>query len=206
MKEKDNKGFWNKFSGIYDFFMKKDEKMYEELVELIKIELNKEMNMLELATGTGSIGLKLAHYVRMLEATDFSEEMIELAKQKGKKITNIHFSVQDACHLPYKAQSFDVVLIANALHIMPEPKKALENIRRVMKEDGILIAPNFLWDTDNKWLLLKKKLMELVGFKAFNNWSMQSYIEFIESNGYQVIKHECLPSDFPLGYVVAKKA
>lgn len=205
MKDKGNKGFWNKFSGLYDTFMKKDEKMYEELVRLIKKELHQEMNMLELATGTGIIGLKLAPYIRLLEATDFSPEMIEIAKEKGKHLTNVHFSVQDACHLPYKPESFDIVLIANALHIMPEPEKALESIRKVMKADALLIAPNFLWDDKRKGLRLKQKLMNLIGFKAFNNWSLESYIAFIEANGYKVIKHHYLQSDFPLGYVVAQK-
>lgn len=206
MKDKDNKGFWNKFSGIYDGFMKKDEKMYGQLVELIKLEVHKEINMLEVATGTGSIGLKLAPYVRLLEATDFSAEMIEKAKQKGKHLTNVRFSVKDACNLPYKSGQFNVVLIANALHIMPEPEKALANIKRVMKDDGLLIAPNFLWDEGNKWLAFKQKLMGIAGFKAFNNWSLESYIAFIEANGYKVIKSERLQSDFPLGYIVAEKA
>ena len=36
-----------------------------------------------------------------------------------------------------------MVLIANALHVMPEPEKALKEIDRVLKDKGILIAPEF---------------------------------------------------------------
>ncbi len=35
-------------------------------------------------------------------------------------------------------------MIANALHIMPTPEKALAQIRRVLKEDGIMFAPTFV--------------------------------------------------------------
>ncbi|MCR5024844.1 MAG: class I SAM-dependent methyltransferase [Lachnospiraceae bacterium] len=40
--------------------------------------------------------------------------------------------------------SFDAVIISNALHIIPDPEKALSEINRVPKKDGILIAPNFI--------------------------------------------------------------
>ena len=50
----------------------------------------------------------------------------------------------DATALPYADDSFDAVLIANALHVMPEPEKALREIDRVLRPGGILIAPNFM--------------------------------------------------------------
>lgn len=36
-----------------------------------------------------------------------------------------------------------LVIVSNALHILPKPEKALTEIRRVLKEDGVLIAPTF---------------------------------------------------------------
>ena len=45
--------------------------------------------------------------------------------------------------LPYADKSFDVVIVSNALHIVPQPEKALAEIRRVLKDDGVLIAPTF---------------------------------------------------------------
>jgi ubiquinone/menaquinone biosynthesis C-methylase UbiE len=50
--------------------------------------------------------------------------------------------VADATALPYADDSFDAVLIANALHVMPEPEKALREIDRALRLGGILIAPN----------------------------------------------------------------
>ena len=37
--------------------------------------------------------------------------------------SNLRFEVADATALPYEDNSFDVVLIANALHVMPNPEK-----------------------------------------------------------------------------------
>ena len=46
--------------------------------------------------------------------------MIAQAKLKPRG-AGLHFSVQDATSLPYADETFDAVLIANALHIMPRP-------------------------------------------------------------------------------------
>lgn len=54
------------------------------------------------------------------------------------------FSVQDATSLPYTSGTFDAVVISNALHIMPEPEKALKEIRRVLKSGDIQIVGKHL--------------------------------------------------------------
>ena len=45
--------------------------------------------------------------------------------------------------LPYADKSFDVVIVSNALHIVPQPEKALAEIHRILRDDGVLIAPTF---------------------------------------------------------------
>lgn len=125
-----NKGFWNKWAKRYDIFMANDRKTYEELVGRMKQTLARDMTVLELACGTGLLSVRPAGSVKLLEATDFSEEMIMQAKAKNHS-SRLHFSVQDATSLPYASQTFDGIVIANALHIMPNPQKALSEIRHV---------------------------------------------------------------------------
>ena len=36
-----------------------------------------------------------------------------------------------------------MVIVSNALHIVPQPEKALAEIHRVLRDDGVLIAPTF---------------------------------------------------------------
>ena len=68
--------------------------------------------------------------------------MIAEAKRDTRS-AKLHFSVQDMFCLPYAKESFDVVIVSNALHIVPQPEKAHAEIRRVLKDDGTLIAPTF---------------------------------------------------------------
>ena len=116
---------WGRFSGIYDTFMKKDMPAYSEIIERIKKRLEPKLSVLEVAAGTGILSLGIAGNVDSVEAVDLSPDMVAEARKKARRldISNVRFSVQDACILPYQEKSFDVVIIANTLHVMLEPKK-----------------------------------------------------------------------------------
>ena len=131
-----HKNFWDKNAGRYDRFMRKDRAAYDEMYELIR-PVVKAKTVLELATGTGLIAKHIVNAAAHIEATDASAEMIAEAKRDTRS-AKLHFSVQDMFRLPYADQSFDVVIVSNALHIVPQPEKALAEIRRVLKDDGVL--------------------------------------------------------------------
>jgi ubiquinone/menaquinone biosynthesis C-methylase UbiE len=204
MKKNNNKSFWDKGAKLYDRAIKKDAVAYTEMYSLIRKALNPDMAVLELATGTGLIALNIANRAKYIEATDFSENMIEQANRKLKP-DNVCFSVQDATNLPYAKQSFDAVIISNTLHIMPNPEKALSEIRRVLTGNGILIAPNFTHKGMSLSGKIKSKIMDLVGFQTFAIWSPAEYIEFLENNDLVVTYSQVLQSSFPLTYIQAKK-
>lgn len=190
---------WDKFAPIYNSFMKKDKKAYEQMYRMIGEEV-KRKNVLELATGTGLIAKNIVRYAHQIEATDFSSKMIEEA-EKGNHSSKLHFSVQDACSLPYANDSFDVVIISNALHIMPEPERALREIRRVLKPDGVLIAPTFTHGNMGFWKRVLSKGMGTAGFHVEKKWTTGEYLAFLKENGWRVKKSRVLRASFPLTYV-----
>ena len=202
MKEKDNKGFWDRWAKRYDFAMSGDSRTYAQIVSRMKKVLNKDMVVLELACGTGLLSVRIAGSVKMLEATDFSEEMIRQAKAKTHS-SRLHFSVQDATNLPYTQGTFDAVVISNALHIMPEPEKALAEIRRVLKPGGILIAPTFT-AADSLSGRMRIRLMELSGFKVFHKWTPQGYLDFLKENGFEITCGKTFGGGLKLTYAEAK--
>ena len=136
-----HRNFWDKNAGRYDRFMRKDRAAYDEMYALIR-PVVKAKTVLELATGTGLIAKNIVNAAAHIEATDASTEMIAEAKRDNQS-AKLHFSVQDMFRLPYADKSFDVVIVSNALHIVPLPEKALAEIRRVLRDDGVLIAPTF---------------------------------------------------------------
>ena len=183
---KDNKKFWQRYAPIYSLFMKNADDEYNQISDNIKPYLSKDMNVLELACGTGMFTYILADKVNTWKATDFSENMVKEAKAAAKKhkvIPGLSFSVEDATCLPFADSSFDAVMIANALHIMPNPEKALAEIKRVLMEDGIMFAPTFVHG-EGVGVKLRTKFIEFFGFKAFIKPTNDEFKSFIESNGF----------------------
>ena len=198
------KTFWDRTAKIYDHFMKKDHKAYKQMYSLI-YPVVRHKQVLELATGTGLIAKHIVRSADHIEATDASKEMIEQAKQ-GVKSTKLYFSVQDMFHLPYADQSFDVVIVSNALHIVPEPERALAEIRRVLKEDGILIAPTFTHAGNDFRGNVKAVFMKLAGFPLHSKWTSHEYLAFLRENGWTVQKSTVLKASFPLAYAECVKS
>ena len=198
------KTFWDRTAKIYDHFMKKDHKAYQQMYSLI-YPVVRHKQVLELATGTGLIAKHIVRSADHIEATDASPEMIEQAKQ-GVKSTKLYFSVQDMFHLPYADQPFDVVIVSNALHIVPEPERALAEIRRVLTDDGVLIAPTFTHSDNDFRGKAKAFFMKLIGFHQYSKWSSESYLDFLREQGWTVRTSEVLKASFPLTYAECVKS
>jgi ubiquinone/menaquinone biosynthesis C-methylase UbiE len=199
------KRFWDKFAKRYDSFMKMAAREYPDLINLILTDLKPDNIVLEIACGTGIISLAVSHKVHQVYATDISQAMIDIAttKAKQKKIQNIVFSVQDGYSLNFEDHTFDVCIIANAFHVMQEPEKVLKEIRRVLKPDGLLIAPGYCHGENLKARFISW-LISLTGFKAYHKFTVRSFSEFIEGAGFSILKNQVLKSRFPLVYVLAR--
>lgn len=199
-----NQNFWDKNAGRYNRFMRKDAAAYAQLYELLR-PVVRGKTVLELATGTGLIAKSIAGSAAHIEATDASEEMIAQA-QRDNQSARLHFSVQDMFHLPYADGSFDVIIVANALHIVPEPEKALCEIRRVLRDGGVLVAPTFTHADNSFWGKVKAFFMKLAGFPLHSKWTSREYLVFLRENGWTVRKSTVLKASFPLTYAECIKS
>ena len=161
--------------------MRKDAAACERLYELLR-PVVRQKTVLELATGTGLIAKHIVRYADHIEATDASQKMIEQAKQ-GVKSTKLYFSVQDMFHLPYADQSFDVVIVSNALHIGHDHH------------------------ADNAFFgKVKAFFMKLAGFPLHSKWTSHEYLAFLRENGWTVQKSTVLKASFPLTYAECVKS
>ena len=95
-------------------------------------------------------------------------------------------------------------VIANALHIIPNPEKALAEIRRVLKDDGVLIAPNFIFREGGKRNLWQK-FLSLVGVRFAHEWSENEYRSFLIANGWPIEMCIVLKGRIDLAYVECRK-
>ena len=198
------KTFWDRTAKIYDRFMRKDAAAYEWMYELLR-PVVRHKTVLELAAGTGLIAKNIVSSANHIEATDASPEMIAEARRDNQS-AKLHFSVQDMFHLPYADRSFDVVIVSNALHIVPEPERALAEIRRMLKDDGILVAPTFTHAGNDFRGKVKAFFMKLAGFPLHSKWTSHEYLAFLRENGWTVRKSTVLKASFPLTYAECVKS
>ena len=201
---REHKNFWDRNAGRYDRFMRKDRAAYDEMYELIR-PVVRHKTVLELATGTGLIAKHIVNAAAHIEATDASPEMIAEAKRNNRS-AKLHFSVQDMFRLPYADKSFDAVIVSNALHIVPQPEKALAEIRRVLKDDGALIAPTFTHAGNSFSGMVRAFFMKLAGFPLHSKWTSEEYLTFLQQNGWTVRKSVDLKASFPLTYTECVKS
>lgn len=186
-----NKRIWNLYAPLYERAMRGDRKVYQFMYDRIpRVICGKEV--LEFATGPGLLAKHVAHAAKRMVATDYAEGMIREA-QKGPCPANLTFEVADATALPYPDTSFDVVLIANALHIMPDPEQALREIRRVLRPGGLLIAPNFVEHNQGVVSVLWSGILKLAGISFAHQWSAGEYLAFLRKNGWEVLYQKVMP-------------
>ena len=200
-----NTAYWGKISKHYDGFIKRFAREYPELIKLIKSDLNPDDSVLEMACGTGIISLEISSIVGQVTATDISPEMIEIASMKAQdlKIDNIGFFVQDGYSLDFQDNTFDVCIISNALHVVPEPEKMLSEAKRVLKPQGMLITATYCHAENVKTKFISW-LLTFTGFKAYRKFTSRSFIDLIETSGFSIIKSDVLKGNFPLIYIVAR--
>ena len=189
MKETDA-AFWQKMARHYTSMMERSAPLYSEICSRIRPRLTRDMNVLELACGTGQLSVPLSPYVRLWEATDFSPNMIAGAKRRVAS-SRLHFSVQDAAALPYAPETFDAVVISNALHILPEPDKVMAEIRRVLKPGGWLFAPTFVHG-GGRPARFRTWCMERSGFRAYHRWNAGEFLSYLSQQGFWVVEHALL--------------
>lgn len=105
-----------------------------EWVEALHACIRPSSRVLEVGAGSGRVTQLLTDLTESVVATDILEP------------TAIHFAgaatyiKADALRLPFKDESFDVLVASDVLSILPQPGRALAEWRRVLTFSGLLLV------------------------------------------------------------------
>lgn len=115
-------------------------------------------HVLEVGVGTGKNFAFYPDRARMT-AIDFSPKMLEQAKRKReRKQLHVHLDLMDVQSLAYADNSFDTVIASFVFCSVPQPRKGLKEIYRVLKPGGQLLLLEHVLSSNK----LMSRLMNLL--------------------------------------------
>lgn len=107
------------------------------------MNVQKGSKALDVCCGTADWTIALSEAVGskgQVTGLDFSENMLEVGKQKTASLENIQLVHGDAMNLPFDDNSFDYVTIGFGLRNVPDYLSALKEMHRVLKPGGMVVC------------------------------------------------------------------
>ncbi|WP_035437827.1 class I SAM-dependent methyltransferase [Atopobium sp. oral taxon 810] len=193
-----NQKTWDRFAPIYNLALRSEKHLFETMYTRIA-QVVEGKDVLEIACGPGQLAKHIAPSANEVVATDYSSGMIHEA-QKGMTPANLSFMVANAMNLPFEDDAFDVVVIANALHIIPAPERVLAEIDRVLKDGGLLVAPNFVAHEEKRGARLWTRILRTAGITFEQQWTAADYMTFLTDNGWEIQQFTVMHARIPLLY------
>ncbi|WP_100489148.1 class I SAM-dependent methyltransferase [Sporolactobacillus pectinivorans] len=114
---------------------------HEWLFEQYQIEMGSRI--LELGCGDGTFWKKNRDCVPdswMITLSDFSSGMLADTQQTMGEAPNISYRKIDIQNIPYEDNQFDVVIVNHMLYHVPDRQRAIQEVRRVLKPQGVFYA------------------------------------------------------------------
>ncbi len=104
--------------------------------------LQPEATVLEIGCGRGAGAALVLEAFRpeRIVATDLDLEMIRKARRylTASQRARVHLATADAVDLPFRASTFDAAFVFGVLHHVPDWRRGLSEIARVLRPGGLL--------------------------------------------------------------------
>jgi ubiquinone/menaquinone biosynthesis C-methylase UbiE len=161
-------------SFIGKFLDSKQRKIMQPSEKIIsRSGIGRGMTVLEIGCGSGAFTTDVARAIGekgILSALDIEIKMlkqveIKLNRIENKDIKNVELVQASAYALPFSKESFDVVYMVAVFQEIPDKEKALKEIKRVLKNNGLLSISEFIVDPDYPLKSTTTKMVQKVGFK-----------------------------------------
>ncbi len=202
MNQRDD-AFWQQQARRYDAATLRLNPRLPELASEIAARLGGDLDVLEVAAGTGLVTERLAEGAARYVATDREPAMLELLARRVRA-EGLEVQVADAKQLPFPNASFDVVVIANLLHLLPQPELALGEAHRVLRGSGRLVAPTFCHGSGPLARVISRALA-VVGFPIATRFEGPDLDVLVRSGGFQVEEAWTVPGLLPIRAVLARR-
>ncbi|MBK8015205.1 MAG: class I SAM-dependent methyltransferase [Deltaproteobacteria bacterium] len=194
--------YWERHAWRYDLSLGPLGKPLPRMLELVAEAVKGRERILEVAAGTGLVTPVLARAGGEVVATDYAAAMVDRLRDKvaAAGLLNVDCRQADIYDLPFEGGTFDAVVAANVLHLVPDLEGALAALTKMLRPDGVLIAPTFCHDeTRLSWLV--SRVLAVTAFPGHRRFTIGSLRTAFETAGLKVDRCEVISGLLPIGYV-----
>jgi phosphatidylethanolamine/phosphatidyl-N-methylethanolamine N-methyltransferase len=199
----DTARFWSRFAARYDgHFITRDA---ADLGARVARAVGAVDRVLDAGCGTGTHAVELAREARQVDAADFVEEMLAVARRKAAALglTNVSFHQMGVDALAFPDGTFDAVVLSNVLHLVRDPARVLSEARRVLRPGGKLVAPSYCHAEGLKARVLSRVTALLVGVPILQRFGVERLLRMVDEAGFVVSGREVVPLPIPLVFLEA---
>ena len=197
-----DRDYWERHARNYRASMRLLGRPFPRMCALIAKELAGAGGVLEVGAGTGLVTSAAAKVAKHVVATDYSEAMLGELRTNLRRasVSNVECLRRDIYALGFPPQSFDAVVCANVLHLVPDLPGALTALRAMLRPGGTLIAPTFC-HAETWYALALSRVLALSGFPGNRRFTSVSLAEALEGAGLRITRRETIPGLIPVGVI-----
>lgn len=176
-----------------------------------KLSKKKWPKALNIGTGEGEYDALIAKHCGTLISTDINDEDLDTARNLNKDVSNASYVLEDALDLSFSNKDFDLVMAFEVLEHVGDWEKMLEEMRRVIKDDGYCLMTfpitkfPIIYDPINKLCLkLFKKKFPIGGYAYGHDYLIdyKKYEKKMDELGFEILHKAKLSGPFSLLFEV----
>lgn len=201
-----NPDFWNRLAKTYAAKPVDDPAAYQHKLQKTRDLLTPDMELLEVACGTGTTALTHAAHVKSIRAIDYSAEMIGIARAKAVEqgVTNVEFAVESIDDLPTGKQ-YDMVQAHSILHLMPDHRATIAKLFDLTRSGGWFVSSTACLGDANPLLKLALPVARWFGKAPFvATFTAAQLVDHIKQAGFE-IESEWRANPNAALFVIARK-
>lgn len=175
-----------------------------------------KIHILDVGCGPGKIAIEILRIRSNIYVCgiDMSTQMLRLANENARQsdlLDRCIFMKMNAGSLSFKKNSFDLALCINMLHHQKDPVFILKEIKRVVKDDGVIIIRDLI-RPQNRFLLemyvgffglpYNKVMKEIYRQSLYSAFSVQELIDITKKAGIDKVR---VINEFPHFVTLIKK-
>ncbi|MGH3549239.1 MAG: class I SAM-dependent methyltransferase [Pseudonocardiaceae bacterium] len=180
--------YWDRHSKTYDREMRfLDRVLFGDTRRWICQQATGEV--LEVAVGTG---LNLEHYPPDVAVTgiELSPDMLAIARRRADDLDcQVDLRVGDAEALDIPSATFDTVVCTFSLCAIPDHRKALTEMTRVLRPGGVLLLADHV-ASSYRVLRASQRVLELVTIPLGGEHFLRRPIEHVRAAGFRIERHD----------------